>query len=256
MATFDPYLRQVARWVEQARGGPAEVREFEAAGDPAEILAGLPVRTGPDTGSGVILRADTFVELGSPRAGSCAFALCSNDPSLVRDGRITLVGPSIRDSAGASLPFGQVLLIGGEALGDADHALLDRIQYESGQIDGYMIRSTPGRLWSRVSTEAVRKGFDFEVLGRALVGIFKLRVPRIRAMEVVFVTSAREDLGPLDEIATQVGTIGRHIERESWRARGIDIECTLGVDCKACDDKPACDEIRDVVRIRKRRADA
>ena len=206
MATFDPYVRKVADWVERrvCRGGL--IREFDAEDPGGELLAAIP-----------------------ESAGS-AFPLCTDDPSLVRDGRIILIGPGIQASPGASLPFGQVLLAAGPALTDTDFAELEQAQYLAGRIEGYMIRSTPGRMWSRVSRDAAKAGFDFELLGRALI--------------------------ELEEIAEQVRTIGRHVASETWRARGIDLECSLGVDCKSCDDKPACDDIRDVVRIRKQRVDA
>ncbi len=256
MATFDPYVRKVADWVERrvCRGGL--IREFDAEDPGGELLAAIPESAGSAGGGGIVLQRDTFVELGSPRAGSCAFPLCTDDPSLVRDGRITLVGPGIQASPGASLPFGQVLLAAGPALTDTDFAELEQAQYLAGRTPGYMIRSTPGRMWSRVSRGAAKAGFDFELLGRALIGSFKSRLLGIEAMQVLFVTSSREDLSELQEIAEQVRTIGRHVASETWRARGIDLECSLGVDCKSCDDKPACDDIRDVVRIRKQRVDA
>jgi CO dehydrogenase/acetyl-CoA synthase beta subunit len=148
-------------------------------------------------------------------------------------------------------------MVGGEALGDEEHAALERSQYVADQIEGYMIRSTPGYLWSRVSKQAATKGFDFEVLGKALVAIFKSENPKIQTMEVLFVTSDREDLKPLEEIAEQVRTIGTQIARKTWLAKGIDIlECTLGWDCKACSDKSVCDDIREIVNIRKRKVKA
>ena len=70
---------------------------------------------------GIILRGDTFVELGNPEPGSCAFLLWTDNPSLVRDGKITLIGPDIQESPGASLPFAQVLMVGGTGLGREEH---------------------------------------------------------------------------------------------------------------------------------------
>jgi CO dehydrogenase/acetyl-CoA synthase beta subunit len=252
VAAFDAYLEQVTAFIEESRVRGRQVREFRCEGDPASLRAALPVRVGPDANAGLILRTDTFAELGSPELGSCAFPLWTRDPALVDDGRITLIGPSIRESQGASLPFGQVLMVAGEELGDEDHAEVEQGQYVADQIDGYMIRSTPGRMWSRIRNDAAAKGFDFDVLGKALMVLFKSQIPRIQAMEVLFVTSSREDVEQLNGLAEQVRTIGKHMVRSTWLARGYDIlECTLHVDCKSCSDKPECDEIRDVVKIRK-----
>jgi CO dehydrogenase/acetyl-CoA synthase beta subunit len=253
VATFDPYLKQVASHVEALRDRGRAVREFDALGAPDELVGGLPIRVGSGASSGIILRADTFAELGNPDAGSCAFPLWTDDPSLVRDGRVTLIGPDIPESAGASLPFGQVLMVGGEELADAEHAGLEQGQYVSDKIEGYMIRSSPGRLWSRVSRQAAEKGFDFEILGKALVALYKSEMPKVQAMEVLFVTSRAEDLEPLAGMAEQVKTIGSRIAKEVWLAKGYDVyECTLGWDCKSCTDKAVCDDIREVVKLRKK----
>ncbi len=254
MTVFDAYIRKMAEYVEELRGKGTQVREFNHPGDASRLAEGLTIRVGPQASSGIILRGDTFAELGSPGAGSCAFPLWTDNPSLIRDGKITLIGPDILESPGACLPFGQVLMAGGKELGDQEHSALEQNQYVSDQIEGYMIKSTPGRMWSRVSNDAAEKGLGFETLGKALMAIFKSEIPKIQVMEIVFVTSGKEDVQRLDDIAEQVRKIGKDIERETWLARGYDIlECTLGWDCSTCSDKSVCDEIREVVKVRKKK---
>lgn len=254
MAIFDAYVKKMAEYVEGMRGKGRQVREFDCPGDPGKLLEELPVRVGPEASSGIILRGDTFVELGSPDAGSCAFLLWTNNPSLVGDGKITLIGPNIQESEGTSLPFGQVLMVGGAGLGKEEHSALEHNQYIADQIEGYMLRSTSERMWGRVSKDAATKGFDFDTLGKALMSIFKTAMPKVQAIEVIFITSDKEDMRQLDNIAEQVRKISKDITRETWLARGYDIlECTLGWDCNTCSDKPVCDEIREVITVRKKK---
>lgn len=230
-----------------------QVREILCPTSVAELTAGLPVRVGPSAGSGLVLRSETFVELGNPDVGSCAFLLWTDNPALLRDGRITVIGPDITESAGASLPFGQVLMVGGTELTQEEHTMLERSQYVGDQIEGYMIRSVPQLIWSRVSKEAAQKGFSFEVLGRALMTIFKSSIAKVQAMEILFITSNKEDLKPLTNIASQVQKISRELVRENWKAKGVDLlECTLGGDCQSCPDKPVCDDIKQIITVRKR----
>ena len=254
MSVFDAYIRKVAEYVESLRGAGRQIRVFDCPGDAASLLSGLPVKVGPGAGSGIVLRGDTFAELGSPDAGSCAFPLWTDATDLISDGRITLIGPDILESRGASLPFGQILMAGGKELGEKEHSALDESQYVSDQIEGYMVKSTPGRMWTRISNDAAASGFGFEALGRALMAIYKSRVPQVEAMAVAFVTSDKEDVQCLDDIAEQVRKISKDIVRETWLAKGYDIlECTLGWDCSTCDDKSVCDDIREVLKIRKKR---
>ena len=254
MSAFDVYLTKLAGYIEEMRGRGRQVREIDCPTAVSRLLAGLPVRVGRGASSGIILRSDTLVELGNPDAGSCAFVLWTDNPSLVRDGKITLIGPDIQESREASLPFGQVLMVRGAGLSKQEHELLEQSQYVSGQIEGYMIRSMPQRMWSRVSREAVGKGSSLETLGRALMAIFKSEVPKVEAVETLFVTSSREDVERLDEVAAQVRHIGKNIVRENWLAKGIDIlECTFGWDCRSCEYKPVCDDVRKLITVRKRK---
>lgn len=254
MAIFDIYIKKLTQYGAEVRERGGKVREIDCPRSVSELLEGLPVRVGPGASPGIILRGDTFIELGNPEADSCAFLLWTDNPSLLRDGRITLIGPDIPESPVASLPFGQVLMVGGESLGEKEHEELARNQYIADQIEGYMIRSIPQRMWSRVSKEAAEQGFCFETLGRAQMAIFKSEVPKIQAMEIIFVTSSKEDLQPLENIDEQVREISHNITREIWQAKGYDIECTLGWDCRSCEYKPVCDEIREVVRVRKKKS--
>jgi len=52
------------------------------------------------------------------------------------------------------------------------------------------------------------------------MAIFKSEVPKVQAVEIVFVTSSREDLQPLDDIGAQVRKIAKDIARETWKAKG------------------------------------
>lgn len=255
MAIFDVYVKKLAEYVRGMREKGRQVREIDCPLTVSKLVEGLPVRIGPQASSGLVLRGDTFVELGNPEAGSCAFLLWTDNPSLIRDGKITLIGPDIQESPGASLPFGQVLMVGGVGLGEEGHEALERNQYVADQIEGYMIRSVSELIWGRVSKDAAEKGFCFETLGRALMAIFKSEMRKVQAMEIVFVTSSKEDLQPLDGIGAQVREIAKNIVTKNWQAKGINlVECTFGWDCNSCQYKPVCDNIRELIIVRKKKA--
>jgi CO dehydrogenase/acetyl-CoA synthase beta subunit len=252
MSILDVYVTKVGEYVEDMRAAGRRVTQIQCPSSPAELLDTLPIRVGPGASSGLILRADAFAELGNPEAGSCAFALWTDSPSWINDGRITLIGPDIPESPGASLPFGQIMMAGGANLTEKQHDPLRFAQYASDRIEGYMVRSSTRYMWSRVGKDAASKGFCFETLGRALMAILRSDVPDAEAVEVVFVTSAKEDLEPLEQISAQVEKVSTSIIAENWKAKGFDLyECSLGWDCNVCPDRPVCDEIREVIKVRK-----
>lgn len=254
METYDLYMQKLTGLVEEIRQQGVAVREFDVLGDPQSVIDELPLRIGPGAQPGIILRRDTYAELGKPSAGSSACVMWTTDPSLVRDGRVTLAGPDIRQAGSQSLPLGQVLIVGGSRIGKQEQSALEQKQYLSNLLEGYMVKSSPGRIWTRVSKGAVAKGFDFEMLGRALIAIYKTQLPKIEAVEVLFITSGKREIKQLEVIAAQVRLLGKAFRRDALRAKGHElIDCTMGTDCSSCEVKPDCDDIRDVVKIRKSR---
>ena len=246
---LDQDLQVVA--AEVMAGGASRLVEFDRPGSAEELREGLPIAVGPNANPGIVLRSDTFVELGNPQAGSCAALLWTDRPALIRDGRITLFGPNIQESAEGSLPFGQILMVAGEGLAEEDHEKLQQAQHVADQIEGYMVRSASQNLWSRVSRDAAARGFDFETLGRALMSLVRSGAPAVSAIEVLFVTTSKEDVKRLDEAVSGVREVGREILKETWKARGYDLDCDF--DCESCKDQEVCDEIRDVIVARRKK---
>jgi CO dehydrogenase/acetyl-CoA synthase beta subunit len=255
MASFDAQLADVRSYLADLRAAGRPVRDFASASSVIGAAGELPVRVGPGASAGVILRSDTHVELGNPQMGSCGIVLWTADAATIADGRVTLVGPDIPESSGGSLPFAQILFVGGRELGAGDYPAISQAQYVGDRIEGYMVRSSARSVWARVSKEAVEKGFDFACLGRALIGLYKSSLPKVEVIEVAFVTSASADVKGLESIATAAHQVGLEMVNAHWKARGYELDCSL--DCKACHDKDVCDDVREVIAatMRKERAE-
>jgi len=242
MAAFDRYIEGVHAFADAMRTRGGSYRQFDCSQAAADLRESLPIAIGDGANRGVILRSDTFLELGNPAAGSGSHLLWTDAPSLIHDGRITLVGPDIPESAGASLPFAQVLMLAGEGLSSADHERLQQTPIVGDQIEGYMVRSTEENIWSRVSKGVAERGFDFEVLGKSQLALVKSGTSGITAMEILFVTSGKEDIAQLSSLAADAKSIGSDILKQTWKERGYDLDCS--VDCSSCHDSDVCDDVR------------
>ena len=75
---------------------------------------------------------------------------------------------------------------------------------------------------------------------------------RLLTMLGRFVRSRKEDVERLSRIALQVKKIAGEIRKKKWELKGIDLDCTYQRDCTRCSDKPLCDNIREVIEIRKK----
>ncbi|MFA5322039.1 MAG: hypothetical protein WC373_05140 [Smithella sp.] len=199
-------------------------------------------------GRNVVLSDEMAVELGSPQMNSVSCLMWTENPELVCDGKITLIGSDISKSKGQSLPFGKIVLVGVSGF-DEDSTYdkykeMEAVRY-SLDLKGYMLRAVSQyqREWSRISLEAVQKGFSFEVLGSALREEY-LKKDYIHAVEFLFVTSSGEDVSQLQEITKNVG---RTISAMNKMLSEID------PDCDECEYNDVCDEVGELKSMRKTR---
>lgn len=252
MAHFDEQVLAVRSFlkVRSRAGGGIPFGTARCRGSAEELLAGLCVPFNSTPRPFVILKEETFVELGNPIQGSASMVLWTPQTELVQDGLVTWIGPDIPEAEGQSLPFGQVILAGGSRLEDKDLPRLERASDLSHRLEGYMIRYLPRKVWSRVSREAAARGFCFETLGRAFMAHYKLQFPQLEAVEVLFVTSSRADVEELEAIAREAQGKSLSI-RKLTRSRDGTYECEE-LNCETCPEKPTCDTIRDVIVIRKK----
>ena len=84
------------------------------------------------------------------------------------------------------------------------------------------------------------------------MAIFKAAVPKIDTMQVLFVTSSREDLQLLETIGEQAREISYNITKQTWQAKGYDIECFSPWSCESCPDREVCSEIQTMIKVRKK----
>lgn len=190
----------------------------------------------------IVLREDTWVELGNPGTASLAVVLLTESLELVNDGAISLVGPDIPEAKG-SLPFAQILLVGSTGLKDEDYRKLNSAQYEL-DLKGYMIKSLPSKLsiWGRVSKDSVQDGLSFTVLGNALGDSFKSRFD-LQSLEVIFVTSSEDDVKELEDISDKVrgilGAMNKMVEE-------------LSFDCSTCEYLDVCSQVLELKKMRRK----
>jgi CO dehydrogenase/acetyl-CoA synthase beta subunit len=249
MSIFNACIKQTAKYIDEMRKAGREIIEFTCT----DHSCNPPFDVGPGSGSGLVMKSDTFLELGSPTAGSCAFALYTKDTSLIRDGRVSLIGPDVQASSSTVLPFGQVIMVGGEAFSTGDYQRLVQCQYTGDLIEGYMVKSMPGRIWTRISNEVAQKGFSFKFLAMALMKIIKAQIPNVTVFEVLFVTSDKSDLQNLNKIGFSVSEIAQALRKKHWETKGVDIsDCTFGGDCGSCTDKLVCNAVKKAIYKKKR----
>ena len=229
MNPFSPYFQSVKDYTAALRGKGSSVRVWFADRPAAAVNSPAESRWPR------VLKEDTAVELGGPLSAGTVFFLCGDDVSAVEDGKITLVGPDIPETAERILPFGQAVLVAGPTLSGGITPELENGLYCAGRVPGYMLRSTGGHIWSRLSHQAVHDGFSLKLLGQAILNHIFANLAAVSAAEVLFVTSSVADVRELDRIGTLVRDLAHGLRRERIRqATGGAFECESDGDCDAC----------------------
>ncbi len=249
MDIFDDTIGEIRKWFGQ-KEEDGKVRRFRPSSSPEPRQASAGDAHRARANPAIILKEETYLELGHPSVGSAYATLATHDPSLIRDGQVTLIGPDITETQEKMLPFAQIAIASCDGNIEDTSAEMDRTLHGCAQTDGYMLRSVPNVIWARVSKEAAGRGFSLQELGFRLVRSLKQGCPGIRSSELFFVTSNREDVATLDRLVQPARARLRKIRQF---ARGSDdlYECDSSLECADCPEKPVCDTIRDVIKIRK-----
>jgi len=240
MQLFDTMIEDTKRFIE----GHEQRRTWTALDKPAW----------PEGGNrNIVLKEDMGLELGSPQTQSLSCILWTENLDLIKDGSITLAGPDLSQSYGKSLPFAKIALVGVSGFTEENtyerYKDMELLRYQL-DLRGFMLRAVSQymREWCRISSEAVIRGFSVQVLGSALMALFKEK-PYVRAFEVIFLTSSAEDVKRLKEITEPSQKI---IAAMNKMAEEFDFDCASCEYLDVCNEADLLKGMRDRLREKQK----
>jgi len=186
----------------------------------------------------IVLAQDTGVELGNPRQESLSLILWAEGISQIKDGRTTVIGPDLQESRGKSLPFAKIVMVAVHGFNEENTCdrwqEMDLLRFDI-DLAGYMMRAVSQyqREWSRVSHEAIEKGFSFSILGSTLMHKMKAK-DYIDGVEILFVTESPAAVLELREVANEAMAIIGALNRMNEE---------IEADCPTCDYRVVCDAV-------------
>jgi acetyl-CoA decarbonylase/synthase complex subunit beta len=178
-----------------------------------------------------IRRKDMFVELGGPDIKEKFELARVKKPEEVEDGKITIIGPDIKDmEEGKSYPLGILIEVSGAKLEPELEGVIERrIHQYCNYIEGFMHLNQRYDIWLRLSKKSFQKGFNsFQLLGKVLHRLFKSELPIIEKLQITFITDP-ERIKPIYNEALKI------YEERDARARGLkDEEVDKFYGCVLC----------------------
>src|SRR3990172_6165708 len=139
-----------------------------------------------------IRKNDMYAEFGGPKSIGAELFRIAGD-GVVKDGKITVVGPDIQDlKEGDTRPFGIFIRAAGEKLEeDLEGVFERRMHYYFNYIQGFMHLNSRDTIWCRISKDALKAGVKFEHLGQAVMDLFKKEYEVLEKMDVTFYTDEK-----------------------------------------------------------------
>lgn len=235
MGLFDKHYSEIISFLDRKRSQGIVSELFPAPGSdwPTEKNRNL------------VLGQDTAVELGNPKDASTSFLVWANQPDKIKNGRITIVGPDLPQLSGKQVSFGKIVIVDASDF-DEDNTYdryreMELLRYDI-HLKGYMMRgvSQQQREWSRVSKEAISKGFSFKHLGGALIDKFS-QMPYVRAVETIFISSSKEDVLEMQTVSNSVGHLISAMNKMAEE---------MSFDCDACEYNEVCADVEELRSMR------
>jgi len=178
-----------------------------------------------------IRRKEMQVELGGPNIEHKFELVRVKSPDEVEDGKITIIGPDIKNMPeGSSHSLGILVEVAGAQLESELEGVIERRIHEyCNFIEGFMHLNQRYDIWLRLSKKSYQKGLNsFAYIGKVLHKLFKSELPIIEKIQITFITDPERVKEPWKE-AIQI------YEARDARARGLkDEEVDTFYGCTLC----------------------
>jgi len=178
-----------------------------------------------------IRRKDMYIELGGPDINEKFELVRVKQPNEVEDGKITIVGPDIKNmEEGKSYSFGILAEVAGAKLEPELEGVIERrIHAYCNYIEGFMHLNQRYDIWLRLSKKSFQKGLNsLDFVGKVMHRLYKSELPIVEKMQITFFTDAEKVRGLYGE-AMQI------YDARDARARGLkDEEVDKFYGCVLC----------------------
>jgi len=173
---------------------------------------------------------DAYTELGGPKVEHKFELVKVRTLDEVEDGKITVIGPDIKDLEKKSYPFGIYIEVAGKDLEEELEGVIERRIHEyCNYVEGLMHLNQRYDIWLRLSNRSFEKGLNsFAYVGKVLQRLFKSELPIVEKIQITFITDP-------EKVKEKFGESMETYEKRDARARGLkdeDVDAFYG--CSLC----------------------
>jgi len=194
------------------------------------MFADIPVDVGVIYEGERIRWPDAYAEFGGPKVEQKFELVRVIDLDEIEDGKITIIGPDIKDLEKKSYPFGIYIEVAGRDLEEGLEGVIERRIHEyCNYIEGLMHLNQRYDIWLRISKKSVEKGLNsFTYVGKVLQRLFKSELPIVEKIQIAFISDP-------EKVKEKFKEAIEAYERRDAKARGLkdeDVDAFYG--CTLC----------------------
>jgi acetyl-CoA decarbonylase/synthase complex subunit beta len=159
-------------------------------------MAGIfPVDVGPQYEGEVIRKADTYLDMGGPKAKAKFELVTLKNMDEVEHEKVEIIGKDITEfQEGETTSFAMLINVAGAKLEkDMEPVLERRMHLYANYIEGCYHMNQRDEIWMRISKDSVSKGLNsFNVLGQMLIFLYTSELDVIEKISFTFVTDEKK----------------------------------------------------------------
>jgi acetyl-CoA decarbonylase/synthase complex subunit beta len=167
-----------------------------------------------------IRRKQMYVEFGGPNIETKFELVQARKMDEIEDGKITIVGPDIKDmKEGSSHPLGILVEVAGQQVSEELEGVFERRIHEyCNFIEGVMHLNQRYDIWLRLSKKSFQKGLNsLELVGKVLQRLFKSELSIIEKIQITFITDP-------EKVKEMLNKALKAYEARDAKARGLQDE--------------------------------
>jgi len=192
----------------------------------------IPVEVGVIYEGERIRGEDLHVELGGPKCDHKFELVRAKNLNEVEDGKITIIGPDIKDMKEDTRyhPFAIYIEVAGKGVEEELEGVIERRIHEfCNFIQGFMHLNQRYDIWLRLSKKSFQSGLNsLKLIGKVLHRLFKSELPFIEKLQITFITDP-------DKVAEMYEKALKVYDARDARARGMkDGEVETFYGCALC----------------------
>lgn len=164
-----------------------------------------------------IRRKQMYVEFGGPNIETKFELVQARKMDEIEDGKITIVGPDIKDmKEGSSHPLGILVEVAGQQVSEELEGVFERRIHEyCNFIEGVMHLNQRYDIWLRLSKKSFQKGLNsLELVGKVLQRLFKSELSIIEKIQITFITDP-------EKVKEMLNKALKAYEARDAKARGL-----------------------------------